>query len=126
MLVLYPSGDFAEVWCYVIRHTDGSVSISRGDSHSVAIGKWQLEGNDVRITSQVVFRDVLITDVTTGKAVPEVEKTFQLKATRHAGYWHLAGNGKGYAPLPNFKDLEFLAAFVQERNVPPSKLMLHP
>ena len=69
LIVLYPTGQFAGVSCYLIKRADGTITISRGDGDVVRIGKWQPEGAGILTKSQVVYRTVTIE----GRSMPETE-----------------------------------------------------
>jgi hypothetical protein len=60
IMVLYPSGDFAYVGCYLIRRADGMMIISRGDGFVVNIGQWKRNDATVTITSRTVYRTVVM------------------------------------------------------------------
>lgn len=106
--VFFPSGEYGEVSCYLIRQGDGSISISRGDGEVVAIGSWQQQDNDVVIRSRVVYRTVVII----GKPIPEAESIESLKAAKER-YWTVWNDKGRYAALPQFKDWEYVATLIR-------------
>jgi hypothetical protein len=83
ILILNPNGDFAEVYCLLIKQKDGSVLISNGDGEVVAVGHWQRDRNVVSVTSRVVYRTVR----SVGETMPESEhrRTFSLREVRGVG-----------------------------------------
>jgi hypothetical protein len=108
LIVLYPSGTFAQVSCYLFRQPNGHISISRGDSHAVILGNWILTGRVVLAKARLVYADALLI----GKPIPGPEMTFQLKVTSRGGARWLQRDGRTFKPLPNLSDLEFFAAVV--------------
>lgn len=111
IMVLYPSGEFGYVACFLIRQADGTVTISRGDGFVINIGKWSRTDSTVRITSRTVYRTVVVT----GRATPEPEMVEQFRAMSHEGRWSLRTTGRRFAPLPTFQDLDFLAEVIATR-----------
>lgn len=108
VLVFFPSGEYGEVYCYLIRQEDGSILISRGDGEVVGTGTWRKEGNRIIVTSRIVYRTVLIM----GTPIPESETIDTFTGTKRL-YWKLS-DGKGrYASLPQFKDWEYLASLIK-------------
>ena len=112
ILILNPSGDFAEVYCLLIRQKDGSVLISNGDGEVVAVGHWQQDRNAVSVTSRVVYRTVRLV----GKTMPESEqnRTFSLQEVR--GIRELKTDGHVYRPMAKLVDLDKLARYAEERD----------
>jgi len=108
IMVLYPSGDYGYVACYLIRQADGSVNISRGDGFVVKIGKWSGTKSTVTIKSQTVYREIVIS----GRAIPEPEVVEEFRSTSRAGYWRLRLADRHFEPLPNFRDFDFLASVI--------------
>jgi hypothetical protein len=107
-MVLYPSGDFGSVACYLIRQADGTVTISRGDGFVVKVGKWERSDSTVTITSRTVYREVVII----GRAIPEPEVVEQFHDMSRRGYWSLRTADRQFGPLPTFRDLDFLGAVI--------------
>ena len=108
IMVLYPSGDFAEVRCHLIRQSNGRVNIPRNPGHTVATGTWNLSGDVLSITSHVVYTDAL----PIGKPIPGPETTTQFKAQVHDRYWLIANSNTRFRPMPQFTDLEFLRTVI--------------
>ena len=108
VLVFFPSGEYGEVYCLLIRQEDGSVSISRGDGEVVAIGTWQQQDNDVVIRSRIVYRTVVII----GRPIPEAESVESLKAAKER-YWTVWDDKGRYAEMPPFKDWGYLATLIR-------------
>lgn len=106
--VLFPSGAYGEVSCFLIRRGDGSISISRGDGEVVATGSWKQEGNHVIVKSRIVYRTVVIM----GRPIPEVESTESLRAVK-GRYWTVWDDKGRYAALPQFKDWGYLASLIR-------------
>jgi hypothetical protein len=106
--VLLPSGEYAEVFCYLIRQGDGSVSISRGDGEVVGIGSWKQEGDHVAVHSQIVYRTVVIV----GRPIPEAETVEHLKVRKNQ-YWTVWDHKWRYVPLRQFKDWGYLASLIR-------------
>jgi hypothetical protein len=59
LIVLYPSGEYGYVACYIIQRSDRSLTISRGDGFLVKVGTWRRNGNAVLVTSRTVYQEVL-------------------------------------------------------------------
>jgi hypothetical protein len=108
IMVLYPSGDFGYVACYLIRQTDGAVLISRGDGFVVKIGKWIMSNDSVTITSRTVYREIAML----GRAIPSPENVEQFRGMSRDGYWYLKKNKARYEPARRFEDLDFLAGVI--------------
>ena len=108
IMVLYPSGDFGYVGCYLIRRADGTVIISRGDGFVVKIGRWKRNGSTVTITSRTVYRTV----VRIGQAIPEPEVVEQFRDISPDGQWRLRTADRQFQPLLTFRDLGFLATVI--------------
>jgi hypothetical protein len=109
VVVLNPSGAFAIVYCYLIRQKDGAISISRGDSHTVAVGTWKREQNSITVRSRVVYTDAL----PIGKPIPGPETKNQFTASFRAREWRLGSGAGSYKPLSRLEDLEFLATMIR-------------
>ena len=105
-MVLYPSGDFGYVACYVIRQADGTVTISRGDGF--VVGKWKRSHSTVTITSRTVYRTLVIF----GRTIPEPEVVEQFQDVSKGAYWTLRTPDRQLGPLPAFQDLRFLGALI--------------
>jgi hypothetical protein len=60
ILLFSSSGDYVDHSCYVITGREGhsSLSISAGDGHTVAIGRWSQRDNRVTVIRQKVYRFV--------------------------------------------------------------------
>jgi hypothetical protein len=106
--VLFPSGEYGEVFCLLVRQGDGSVSISRGDGEVVAIGSWKQEGDHVAVHSRIVYRTVVIF----GRPIPEAETVEHLKA-RKSQYWTIWDDKGRCVPLRHFKDWGYLASLIR-------------
>jgi hypothetical protein len=106
--VFFPSGEYGEVSCYVIRQGDGTVTISRGDGDVVGIGNWKVEGERVVISLRIVYRTVVIM----GKPIPESELVERLKVSKRR-YWTVWDDNEQYTPLPQFKDWTYLATLIR-------------
>jgi hypothetical protein len=107
IMVLYPSGDFAYVACYLIRRADGTVIMSRGDGFVVKVGKWKRSDSTVTISSRTVYREIVMI----GRAIPEPEMVEQFRDTSRSG-WSLRTTDSQFGPLPTFRDLDFLGAVI--------------
>jgi hypothetical protein len=107
--VFFPSGDYGQVGCYLIRQEDGSVSISRGDGFVVAIGKWKQDRAKVLVSSRVVYRTVVIMN----RPIPEPESTEQFIAEKGTYTTTQGEKQRRYAPMPKFKDWGFLADLIR-------------
>ena len=95
IMVLYPSGDFGYLACYLIRRPDGSVTISRGDGFVVKIGNWEKANGTVTVRSRTVYREV----VAIGQPIPEPEVMGGISeqgTTMAAGASGLATNGRSH------------------------------
>jgi hypothetical protein len=108
IMVLYPSGDFGYVACYLIRQADGTVTISRGDGFVVKIGKWKRSDSTVTLTSRTVYREIVMI----GRAIPEPEVVEQFHDISHGGYWSLRTADMQFRSLPTFRDVDFLGAVI--------------
>jgi hypothetical protein len=108
ILVFFPSGGYGEVYCYLIRQGDGSISISRGDGEVVGTGTWQQEGNRITVTSRIVYRTV----VRMGKPIPEAE-TIESFTGRKGQNWTVSDDKGRYAALSQFKDWGYLATLIR-------------
>lgn len=113
ILILNPNGDFAEVYCLLIRQRDGNVLISNGDGEVVSVGNWQRNGSTVSVTSRVVYRTVRVV----GRSMPETEerRTFSLRVV--GGHWELKADGHSYKPMAKLADLEKLSRLAAEKDV---------
>lgn len=108
ILVFFPSGEYGEVYCYLIRQGDASISISRGDGQVVGTGTWRKEGNRITVASRIVYRTVVIS----GKPIPEVETIDSFTGTKRL-YWRVSDDKGRYVALPQFKDWEYLASLIK-------------
>ena len=106
LIVLYPSGQFAGVSCYLIKRPDGTIIISKGDGDVVRIGQWQSTKTGIMAKSQIVFRTVTIT----GRAIPEQEVSEQFTRST-AG--RLRGSRWEYRKIQQFSDLEYLDILIR-------------
>ena len=66
IMVLYPSGEYGYVACYLIRGKNGHLSISRGDGFVVKTGTWERKDTRLLVTSRTVYMTVVVE----GKPVP--------------------------------------------------------
>ncbi len=107
VMVLYPSGEYGCVACYLIRHRDGTVSISRGDSHAVKIGTWHKRDGEVEVASRTVYQDVFVS----GRPVPGPMSVERYTKLGDSGLRRI-GDKKQFVPLPRLEDLEFLATLI--------------
>ena len=108
ILVLFPSGAYGEVYCYLIRQRDGSISISRGDGEVVGTGTWRQEANRIAVTSRIVYRTVVIA----GRPIPEAETKESLTVTKRQ-YWTVSDDKGRYNALSRFKDWGYLATLIR-------------
>lgn len=110
IIVLYPSGDFGEVWCTLFRAEDGRVSISRGDSHLVRVGRWSLEEGKLLIRARVVYTDAL----PVSKPVPGPETMTSMSRAPRPDTWTVNryGDVREFRRLPQLTDLTFLATMI--------------
>ncbi|HJT68800.1 MAG TPA: hypothetical protein VJ731_01300 [Terriglobales bacterium] len=108
IVVFFPSGEYGEVYCYLIRQGDGSVSISRGDGEVVGTGTWSQKGNRITVKSRIVYRTVVIT----GKPIPEAETIDSFTGAKEH-YWTVSDDNGRYTALPHFKDWEYLADLIK-------------
>jgi hypothetical protein len=108
ILVFFPSGEYGEVYCYLIRQGDGSILISRGDGDVVGTGTWRKEGSRITVTSRIVYRTVVIK----GKPIPGAETTASFTGTKQL-YWTVSDDKGRYAALPQFKDWEYLVSLIK-------------
>jgi len=53
ILVLFPSGEYGEVYCFLIRQGDGSIAISRGDGEVVGTGTWHQKGSRIAVPREL-------------------------------------------------------------------------
>ena len=108
IMVLYPSGDFGLVACYLIRQTDGAVTISRGDGFVVKLGAWKTANGAVTITSRTVYREIVLP----GETIPGPEGVERFRGVFRDGNWYLAADKKRFRPMRGFSDLNFLATVI--------------
>jgi hypothetical protein len=108
IMILYPSGDFGYLACYLIRQADGAVTISRGDGFVVKVGKWRRSNGEVTVTSRTVYREIVLT----GQAIPEPEVVEQFRDVSHDGYWYLRTSDQRFEPMSRFRDLDFLGNII--------------
>jgi len=106
--VFFPSGEYGDVSCYLIRQGDGSVSISRGDGEVVAVGRWRQDGDHVVINSRIVYRTVVIF----GRPIPEPETAESLRAGKRR-YWTVWDERGRYVALLHFNDWGYLASLIR-------------
>jgi len=106
LVVLYPSGQFAGVACFLIKGANGSITISRGDGDVVRIGQWQTEGKRVLAKSQVVYRTVTIE----GRSMPEAEISERFSRTTPN---RLRSSRSEYRNLKGFADFEYLDTLIR-------------
>lgn len=107
IIVMYPSGQFRYLACYLIRQRDGRLSISRGDGLVVRAGTWVQAGDDVTVTAQTVYRVVVMT----GRSIPEHQET-ETFTIAPKGALRRMKDSSVFRPLPSFNDLEFLAGVI--------------
>jgi hypothetical protein len=107
VIVLYPSGEYGYVACYLIHQRKGDVSISRGDSHAVMIGTWRERGGEVEVTSHVVYQDVRVS----GRPIPGPATVERYAKVSGSGLRRIRDK-KRFLPLPSLQDLRFLATLV--------------
>ena len=110
VIVLYPSGEFGEVWSTLYRLKDGKVSISCCDSHLVRIGTWSKAGDRVTIKARVVYTDAL----PNGKPIPGPETTMAIIRSPGTDVWRVEGdlNLREFRHLPALRDLGSLASMI--------------
>jgi hypothetical protein len=106
LVVLYPTGQFAGISCYLIKGSNGKIAISRGEGDVVRIGEWQLEGADVLAKSRVVFRTVTIE----GRPIPEAEISERFRKKTPS---RLRGSPFEYRKLKGFSDLAYLDTLIR-------------
>ena len=106
--VFFPSGEYGDVSCLLIRQGDGGVLISRGDGEVVRVGTWKQEGDHLLVTSRIVYRTVVII----GRPIPESETHERLFTTKEKE-WTVWDAEQRYTPLPEFKDWGYLGALIQ-------------
>ena len=106
--VFFPSGDYGQVGCYAIKQADGSVSLSRGDGHVVAIGRWHQERDKIVVISRIVYRTVVVK----GRPIPERDIVEELRFTK-GQYWTVWNKEGHYARLQQFDDWGFLADLIR-------------
>jgi hypothetical protein len=107
IMVLYPSGKYAEVSCTVYRGEDNRPSISRGDSHVVRIGTWERTGRVLSIKARTVYADVL----PIGKPIPGSEMRTTMERTNGMDGWRVQSReGTIFRPFAEFQELDYLAA----------------
>jgi hypothetical protein len=106
LVVLYPTGQFAGVSCFLIKGPNGRVKISRGDGDVVRVGKWQPEGAGVLAKSQVVYRTVTIE----GRSIPETEINERFSRPTPG---RLRNSKVDYRNLREFSDLEYLDTLIR-------------
>jgi hypothetical protein len=106
LVVLYPSGQFAGVSCFLIKGPNGSITISRGDGDVARLGKWQPEGSGVPTKSQVVYRTVTIE----GRSIPETEINERFSRSTPT---RLRNSQFEYRDLKGFSDLEYLDTLIR-------------
>lgn len=109
IVVFYPSGQFAEVWCTLYRVGNGRVSISRGDSHVVRVGTWSKIGDRTTVKARVVYTDGL----QMGKPIPGPETILTMKLQGVDMYRVESSNPTSeFRRLPQLRDMDFLAAMI--------------
>ena len=106
--MFFPSGEYGEVYCYLIRQGNGSILISRGDGDVVGIGAWKQEGSRVAVNSRIVYRTVVFT----GKPIPEPE-TIELLEVKKGRFWTVWDDKGHYIALSRFKDWGYLASLIR-------------
>lgn len=106
--VFFPDGLYGQVGCYIIRQANGSVSISRGDGEVVRVGRWQQDGNQLVVSSRVVYRTVDLPE--TPIPEPEIVERFNFKRNQ---YWTLWNDKERYAPLQHFEDWGYLTDLIR-------------
>jgi len=106
--VFFPSGEYGEVFCLLIRQEDGSISISRGDGDVVGIGTWKQDSNHISVNSRIVYRTVVIS----GRPIPEAQTTEYLTATK-GRYWTVRDDKGRYVGVERFKDWGYLASLIR-------------
>lgn len=107
LVVLYPTGEYGLLGCYLIRQADGTISISRGDSHVVGIGTWKRSGKEVTVTSRTVYRDVLIT----GRPLPDAVEVESFTEVGERAY-RRTKDRRLFTPIERLRDLEFLSTLI--------------
>lgn len=108
LIVLNPTGSFAQLFCVLYRQHNGDITISRGDSHSLRVGKWTIVGTVLSAKDRLVYADAL----PIGKPVPGPEMTREFELLSRDGSGWLVQSGKTFKPLAGLSDLEFLAAVI--------------
>jgi hypothetical protein len=110
VMVLYPNGDFGEVWVTLYRIKGGRVSISRGDSHVVRLGTWSKTGDRITVKARVVYADAL----QMGKPISGPETILTMKAPKGVDVYRVEGSNPAseFRRLPELRDMDFLAAMI--------------
>ncbi len=110
VMVLYPNGNFGEVWGTLYRVKGGRVSISRGDSHVVRVGTWSKTGDRIIVKARVVYTDAL----QIGKPIPGPETTLTIKKPHGVDVWRVESSNPAseFRRLPELRDMDFLAAMI--------------
>ena len=118
MIVLYPSGSYAEVHCVLIQQENKTITISHGDAFVVRRGTWKAADGKLDASSSVVFRTVAIV----GKPLPEPPLTEHFTVKELKGRKEIVdSSGQKYAPSPTFNDVEELVVVVDTRPSPSSQ-----
>jgi hypothetical protein len=107
IMVLFPSGDYGYVACYLIRQKDGRLSISRGDGFLVKTGTWERNGKDLVITSRTVYMTV----VAEGRPIPSQPNVELFNSTSGQGL-RREKDRVDFRRDPSFNDLGFLASLI--------------
>jgi hypothetical protein len=107
VIVLYPSGEYGYVACYLIQHADRTVSISRGDDFLVKIGSWTRDGDTVTVTSRTVYQAI----VAVGKPIPGPVSVESFRTTPRNAL-RRNNDKKSFRPFPQLQDLEFLSGLI--------------
>lgn len=103
IVVLYPSGQFRYLACYLIRQRDGRLSISRGDGLVVKAGTWFRVGSNITVTAQTVYRVVVMSK----QKIPDDPENETFTAPN--GALKRNKDNTVFRSVPGFDDLGFLA-----------------
>jgi hypothetical protein len=107
LIVLYPDGQYGYLACYLILQENGKISISRGDGFLVKTGTWARVGNNVTVTSQTVYMEVVMR----GRSIPDRQET-ELFSTTPQRLLKRVKDNSVFRPLSSFDDLEFLSGVI--------------
>jgi len=79
ILVFSRSGEYVEHSCYVIEYLpDKTLSISAGDGHTVAVGRWTRDGARLHAVRQGIYRVVPYAGPGPDPLCKQAELTFQV------------------------------------------------